>query len=458
MKAIRVAVLVSVASSGFCAHAQTPPQTEEELTKQTALLKAQAAYYDQQAATAKSQQAVADANIAAQTTSLTAATALKSAQYAGDLALATALKGSGLTAATGKDGTITVAAGEKMMLALQADSLAAIDLLVTDTCSDLKKKLKPANGEPVKAFFAPPNYELLVERSVVDVVQLMNLHAAAKEGIEAYKSVQMEVATTAIAGALMSAQYLAGGVQAITKLFRTDYNLSYTPANRQALFEQALSVSCKDVLNANVEAALRMNAARILNAWLPHMAQFVQLHEGWVEQVATSKATRVAQKTTLEATKPTTDKDKKSKEATLAELKAMIEGFEKKEAMLARFKPVATTIKNYLGQLGTGTIYDSLVWGQQFVHEAGGLPASVVNLKVETLNRITYTLNVQDTSIKASSTFSADKLRYFATAELYYSVAGPQGEAIAAGAMSKSTKPTDLEIKSVKGVDYKAVY
>lgn len=459
MKYLRTALLVSTALSALCAHGQTTaPQTEEELTKQTALLKAQQAYYDQLALTTKSQQAAADASVAAQTAALTAATALESAQYTNDLALATALKGSGLTAATGKDGSIAIASADKSMLALQRDSLVIMESLTKDVCDQLRTKLPAANEVTPMAFIAPPNYEQLVAKSVVDITQLVQLHSVAVEGSDEFDKANMEVAATAVAGALVSAQYIAGGIQTLTKLFRTDYNLTYTATNRQGLFEQSLGVACKDRVVGNLEARLRLNAAKLLRAWLPDMAKFSQRYEMVAERTTQRKAALTAQKTAVAALKAETDKDKAGQKGTLADIDSQLDALASKEDKLAKYKTVAAAIKTYLGAMGTGSIYESLVWGQHMLHKSGGIPADIPNLNVEKLHRISYTLNVQDTSVKATSTFSADKVRYFATAEIYYSLFNADGAPVTTGVMSMSTTPTELEIKSLKGTPYSKVY
>ncbi len=459
MKCLRTAMLVSTALSALCAHGQvTVPQTEEEFTKQTALLKAQQAYYDQLALTAKSQQAAADANLAAQTSALTAATALESAQYTNDLALATALKGSGLTAATGKDGSLAIASADKSMLALQRDSLVVMESLTKEVCDQLRTKLPVVNGDTPKAFIAPPNYEQLVEKSVVDITQLIQLRTVAVDGSDEFDRANMEVAATAVAGALVSAQYIAGGIQALTKLFRTDYNLNYTSTSRQVLFEQSLGVVCKDRVEGNIEARLRLNAAKLLRAWLPDLAKFSQRYEMVAERTTLRKAALTSQRTAVAALKPTTDKEKAGQKSTLAEIDNQLDALALKEDKLAKYKTVAAAIKTYLGAIGTGSIYESLVWGQHMLHKSGGVPVDVPDLGVEKLHRISYTLNVQDTSVKATSTFSSEKVRYFATAEINYTLVDAAGAPVSTGAMSMGTTPTELEIKSLKSVPYTKVY
>ncbi len=56
-----------------------------------------------------------------------------------------------------------------------------------------------------------------------------------------------------------------------------------------------------------------------------------------------------------------------------------------KEGKLAKYKMVAAAIKTYLGAVGTGSIYESLVWGQRMLHESGGVPKEIPNLGVENL-------------------------------------------------------------------------
>lgn len=162
--------------------------------------------------------------------------------------------------------------------------------------------------------------------------------------------------------------------------------------------------------------------------------------------------------TAVAALKPDTEKDKTGQKSTLKEIDTQLDALASKEDKLAKYKTVATAIKTYLGAIGTGTIYESLVWGQHMVHKSGGVPADIPNLNVENLHRISYTLNVQGTSVKATSTFSADKVRYFATAEIYYSLFAADGVPVATGVMSKSTTPTELEIKSLMGAPYSKAY
>jgi len=344
------------------------------------------------------------------------------------------------------------------MLPLQRESLVAIEDICKWVGDQVSAKLKDKNGQITsKVFIAPANYETLVQKSVVDIVQLTQLHSAATSGISDFTTAQMQVAATALSGALVSAQYLAGGIQAITKLFRTDYSFSFTTANRQGLFEQVLGMNCKDVLESNVEGKLRLNAAKVLYAWLPEMARFSQTYDSWTERISQRKAELSAERTQVAALKPA-DKDKKAHEATLEEIDKSTKALSDQEAVLAKYKAVAAAIKTYLGSIGTGTIYDSLVWGQQYLHQFGGLPADIPNLHLEDMYRLSYTLNVQDINIKLSSTFSSDKVRYFATVEVSYSLVSKDGNPVSVGAKSMSTQPKDLKVKQIKGDDYSKVY
>ncbi len=268
----------------------------------------------------------------------------------------------------------------------------------------------------------------------------------------------MQVAGTALAGAMVSAQYIAGGVQAITKLFRTDYNLAFTPSNRPGFFEQTLAASCPAAILSNVEGKLRLGAAKLLSAWLPDMARFSQQYDMWSERITQRKAELNARKTEIAAPKPTAENEKKEQAAALKQIADALAGFSDQEQVLAKYKAVNTSIKAYLAAVNTGTVHDSLVWGQEYLHAVGGLPADIPNLRLEARPRLSYTLNVQDTSITAKSTFFADKVRYFSTAEIYFTLVSNIGDPLTMGVLSKSTEPKDLKVKEVKGEDYRRVY
>jgi hypothetical protein len=127
-----------------------------------------------------------------------------------------------ISPATGKQGNITVSTGNATLLALQRGSLVAIDRVASRVCEDLKAH------EIKGAFIAPANFESLVEKGVVDVIQLRSLHQAAVAGQAEFETLQMQVAGAAIAGALVTVGDLAGGIQAISTLFRSDFYRYHT--------------------------------------------------------------------------------------------------------------------------------------------------------------------------------------------------------------------------------------
>jgi hypothetical protein len=458
MKKIPISFGIVLIALSKLALAQNAPTSQDELVKQTDLLKAQQTYYDQLLQTAKSQQAATEASVATQTASLNAAANLKQAQYTHDLAFSSALKGSGLSAAVGKDGTITIAASDKTLLAFQKDSLEAIDTLSSNVCMQLTSKLPKNPANPTKAFIAPANYETIVQKSVVDIIQLTQLHGAALSGMSEFKNAQLSVAGVAIAGAIVSAEYLAGGVQTLTKLFRTDYNLAFTPTNRQGLFEQSLNMSCSGVFESNVEAKLRLNAAKILYTWIPDMARFSQMYDMFSEQVSQRKAAVTQQKTEVTALKPKDTKGINARAESLRTIGDSLKALSEQEQVLAKYKLIASSIKTYLGTINSGSVLDSLVWGQPFLYQYGGLPAEIPEIRLDKMYRFTYALNVEDASVKSAASFSSDKLRHFATAEIYYSLLSEKGDPITIGAIAHSTNPEEFEANNIKGGNYNKSY
>ena len=368
MKCASVAVLIPLWLLSQLAFAQTTiPKTPDELAAATALSKAQQAYYDQLLATAKSQQAATDANVVNSTASLGLVTQLQQAQMTQDLALASALKASGLTASTGKEGSITITSADKTLLALQRSSLAGIDNLATHICTDLKShSLKDV-------FVAPQNYETLVEKSVPDVIQLSSLNAAAIAGMTEFATVKMQVVGTAIAGALISAQYIAGGVEALTKLFRSDYAVAISSNTRANLLEQRIAASCESgTILYDVEGQLRINASTLLATAIFNMAKFVQLNDEWNDQVTATLTGLTTQRAAVVADNKLKDAEKK---ARLKQIDDATKALSDKQAKLAKFKTVAAAMKTYLTGLNAqSTIYDSLVWGQSLLIQKGGFP------------------------------------------------------------------------------------
>ena len=415
MKKLIVAICFTCVCSPVAAQSPTPPTSPEELAKQTELLKAQQAYYDQLLLTLKAQQAAATADLVNATSEQTLRTQLKQAEMTDDLALATALKGSGLSVATGKSGTVSLAAAAATLLPLQRGGLVAIDNLADQVCKDLKE------AKITDAYVAPANFEVLAQKGVVDVIQLRSLHQAAVAGAEEFQSVQLQVAGTSIAGALMSFEYLAGGIQAISKLFRSDFSVAISSNSRSALFEQRLAGACgHETIAYNIEGVLRLNAAEILTAWLPDMASFVQLYETSNEQVTTQVAALNAQRTAVAADATLNATQKKT---AIDLIDGQLKTFEQKQLKLAKYKAVSGAIKTYLAALTpTSTVFDSLVWSQDVLFKLGGLPATIKAPRLGERPRFAFTLNVQDAAVTKSSAFASDQVKGVTSVEAYYSV------------------------------------
>jgi hypothetical protein len=433
-------------------HAATP----EETAAATEKLKAEQAYYDQLIATSKSQQAANSVATALQTASITAANELNAAQLKQDLALPAAYKEAGLAAATGREGSINFSSTDKTLLALQKDSLAVTGALADAVCKDVKARL-PA--DPAQKFFlAPANYEALVQKSLPDVIRYGTLVRAAKDANKIFANrVKLEGAA-AVGGAILTAQYVAGGIQSLAKLFKTDYNLSYTSANRQVLFEQALALQCSARIVPNVEAKLRQNASEILYDGLNEMAKLMQNYDRANDQITLLKTELAAEETKWTAKKPTTRSGKAEQAKQLAALQARMKANADNEKQLVAFKATATEIRAFLAALGTSTVIDSLVWGQPYLQKIGGVPVAAPNLDVDRLIRLSYSLNVQDAAIKLTSSFRSERVRSFATAEVIYTLTAANGDPIALGAFSKSTEPAQLQLKEFKGGDYETTW
>lgn len=430
-------IVLSFAPSAFSQSASQP--TAEELAQKTALLKAQQAYYDQLLATAKSQQAATDAGIATATASLTLSTALQQAQMTSDLAMSSALKNSGLSAATGKEGNITLSSADKTLLALQRGSLVGIDKLANHICSELNDR------QLTKLYIAPQNYETLVEKSVPDVIQLAYLNSAATAGLAEYKAAQMEFAATAVAGAMVGAQYLAGGVQALSKLFRSDYSVALTTSSRPNLLEQRVAAQCgRDVITYNVEGRLRLNAAEILDSWIPNMAHFSQVNDSWNESV-TASVTNLTQKRAAIVADGKLSPEQKSVELKLID--QTLQGFSSKQAALARYKGVAAAIKAFLAGLGPqSAIYDSLVWGQDYLTD--GLPTTVDRVNLKDKSRLVIVLTAQDAAVTKSAAFSGSTIKGVSTLEAYYSVIGTKGELLLSGVWSDTDQTPPMKFSN----------
>ncbi|WP_439641573.1 hypothetical protein [Nevskia sp.] len=419
------------------------PTTEAEFAAQKALLKAKQDYYEQLALTAKAQALANETAATAETAVLTAQSNLLTAQYGKDLALAASVKGSGLAAATGKEGALTITAADKSLLGLQQGTLKLVDGLSAGLCEELSKR------NVKSSFFAPADYDARVQKSIPDVVQFAALHSAA----ESYQTdpVALQFAPAAIAGVLVVGQYLAGGVQSVSKLFRSDLSVGYTAANRQALFEQAVWASCGDIVLSNPEARLRMNATEILKAWVPKMAAFVEHFEAANEKLTSDKAAQNAKRAAVAAGEKGEVRDRE-----LALIDKRIADISANELKLAKYKQTASATKTTLSAIATGSLLDSLTWGQQYLQESGVQAAN--NLGLEKANRINYSLAMQDASVTVKSTFSADKLRAFSTGELVTHVVDPNGKTVWVGVQSVTTSPVALNIKELQIGTYSKNY
>lgn len=407
--------------------------TTEDYERDAALLKARQAYYDQLLATARSEEAAANAESAFELARLTQANQIRSAELTADLAVATAVKSSGLSAATGKEGGITLASAEKTPLALRAGSLTLVEDLAINLCSQLSSP----SGLP-KVFIAPTNYELLVQKSMHDVVQVSSLNDAATNGLSQISSIQTQ-SVTAIAGALVTAQYLAGGAQALSKLSRTDYSLTYLPTDRRALFEQQLTIRCADRIEGNVEGRLRLEAAKILHAWIVNMTSFVERYDATNTITMTEKARITAKIAEIRADE---DIPAEKKAADLKALNAGLDALKDKEVFLDTYKGSVASIKAFLASDKT-SIFESFIWGHDY------LPITSPTVRLDSLHRLSYTLTVEDALLKSSAAFRADRIRPFSTAELTYVVHDETGIPVSSGYWSRTSGQQAVKMKSL---------
>ncbi len=434
---LAVLILLCCASATFAqgTGTSTAPLTAEELAAQTALLKAQQAYYDQLITTLKSQAALATLDSVNATASVKAQADLQTAQMTKDLALANALKGAGRTAT---------------FLPLQQASLVALDTLADKICEALKTK------DVKNAFFGPANFELLVQKGTVDVLQFSSLHQVAGAGNEDLSGVKLEVAGTGIAGAVLTAEYLAGGIESLTKLFRSDYAVTLTTNNRPNLLEQRLAVKCEaGRLVANTEGILRMNAAKVLAAWLPDMAEFVQRYETLNEQAMVQMTTLTADRTATAADSGIPADEKRKR---LEQLRTDIAAKAAQQAQIAKWKSASTVVKTFISGLSsTSPLFDSLVWAQDLLFEKGGVPQALVNPNLNTRPRLTATVNVQDATVTKSSTFSSSQVKGVSTVEAYFAVTDPKG-ILLSGVYSHTAETPALNFKATSQPSYESVF
>jgi hypothetical protein len=329
-------------------------------------------------------------------------------------------------------------------------------------CKQLKEshdKLEPKPKKSPWVFIAPADYESKVEKSVVETRLLTSLLNAANNFTPPDQVALQSV--TAVAGALVSAQYLAGGIQALSKLFRTDYKLGYTSVDRKALFEQVLETTCSGTIQGNVERRLRLNAAALLNDIVPRLSSFAQNYDSRASQLPVDKAELQAERERVTAEKPANEEAAIQRRKTLAGLDANAKKLEQEGATLAKYKASAEAAKAYLKNLSSDATQDALVWGQSYLNAAGSMPTKeegFVAIELSELYRLTVSLSVQDTSLRQSSVFSPDKLRYFATAELSYELLDPSGKPLSLVVNSYSTKPRDVELRNIAGENYKKEY
>lgn len=433
--------IIGIALSALFAVCDCAAQTKDEYEAETARLKAQEQYYNQMLATTKSQEAAAQAEIAAKTATLTGTNQLATAQLAADFAVANALKSSGLSAATGKEGSFTFASADKTPLAFRSNSLELTSALSSELCATVTR----VGG---KTFIAPANYEQMVQKSIPDVVLISNLNSAAVQGsqeIGGLNAITPQAVAATVGAALVTAQYLAGGVQAISKLFRTDYNLTYSTTDRSGLFAQQLTVKCPDKIEGNVEGRLRLGSTRILKEWIPNMTSFLEKYEALTELTTNAKISVTAKLAELKAdTKLSADE--KAKRLTL--LEQALSALKKQEQVIAKYKASAASIKTFLSADKT-SLHESLVWGQGYLATLGGTPAGIPAVTLDGLNRLTYQLAVEDAVLKSSSTFTSDKVRPLSTAELTYSLMDATGVPLSVGYWAKTTAKDTMKVKTL---------
>lgn len=429
--ALCILVILSLATSNA---ASQDTRTAEDYERETALLKARQQYYDQLMATARSEEAASNAQSTFELARITQANQIRSAELAADLAVATAVKSSGLSAATGKEGGITLGATDKTPLALRANSLTLTSGLAVSLCAELETKLSAS-----KVFIAPTNYEQLVLKSMYDVAQVKALNEAATNGLPKLGNIQPQ-SVTAIVGGLVTAQYIAGGVQALSKLTRSDYSLTYSPTDRRTLFEQQLMVRCAHRIEGNVEGRLRLQAAELLHDWIVNMALFVERYEAINAITTTEKARITSRIAEIRADKDTPAEDKV---AELNGLKAGLTALSKREVVLDEYKTPVAAIKNFLASDKSG-VFESFVWGQSH------LPIKTPKVDLSGLYRLSYTLAVEDALLKSSAAFRADRIRPFSTAELTYAVHDSAGVPVSSGYSSTTSGQSAVKMKSLK--------
>lgn len=102
-----------------------------------------------------------------------------------------------------------------------------------------------------------------------------------------------------------------------------------------------------------------------------------------------------------------------------------------KDEFLIRYRGPSAAMKAFLAS-DKSSVFESFIWG----HEYLGLSAP--DLKLHELDRLNYTLVVEDAILKSSATFRADKVRPFSTAELTYVLYNTTGVPQSTGYWSKT--------------------
>ncbi len=425
---MKLAVAVSgfvLACSSSCAMAQVSSLTDDELVKQTDRLKREKEYYDQLAATQSSRNASSADNATSRKEELEAELALRKVRLESDFLLADVLKSKGLTAAAGKEGKVTFVSAQATPLSMKASGLKLVSDLSGKACAQILVDLGTQ-----KAFLAPNDYEQKVQAGARDVALFIALTSAADQGYaDLSGGVNLQSALSAIGGGLAVAQYLGGGIESFSKLFRTDHSMTFGSADRAAFFEQQLSVRCRERVEVNMEERLRLSAAEVLSNGIERMAMFLQIYDSKEAKYKTETARLAAEIAEIKASKDLTDGQKDSR------LQAPQLEMVKQNAiklMLDQHKAAYDSAKALLGTDMKG-VSEALVWGQQALIDKNVFPAHLAQVPVKGLARLTYSLAVEDGVMTSSAMFRSEKVRPVSTAELTYYLRDGNGKPLNAG-------------------------
>jgi len=419
--------------------------TPEELAQETARLAAEQAYFDQVLATARSREAAANAEQSAQQATLTQSNQLVAAQLAAEFAVSNAVKTSGLSTAAGKEGTVALTSTENTPLSFRSGSLDLASNMSAALCSKVKAAVVGATGT---VFVAPTDYDKVVAESTHDVLRVSTLHSSAKQGTAEIANITKQ-SVAGVAGALVTAQYLAGGIQSLSKLFRTDYTLTYTATDRSAIFKDYLEVVCKSTVVGNVEGRLQLGAAEVLSEWISEMAVFIDSYES-LDAVSTSERARITIKKV--EVKGDNSLDAATKRQLLDALDISSRALESQEHVVQKYKSLAASLKAFLSSDKTA-VFTSFTWGQGYLAKIGGAPDGIPAVDLSGMHRLSYQLEVEDSVLKSSSAFLADRIRPLSTVELTYSLRNPNGLMVAAGFWSKTKAGDTVKIKKLSFAD-----